>query len=348
MTGGRAPGGAPERGDRADPGAGGGGPLGGGTVDCCIVGGGPAGLTAAIFLARFRRTAILLDGGESRASWIPRSHNHPAFPGGINGEDLLDRMRRQLAGFGQAPVAAKALSAQRHAGPDGARFTVETAAGSVAARHLILATGVRDNLPPLPDAIAHIREGVLRQCPICDAYEVIDKRIAVFGTGACAAGEALFLRGYTRDVTLITLGAPLGLPEGDAQRLAEAGVTVLTDPVRALAADARRGVRVALAEGRELAFDAAYAGLGVTPRTGLAADLGVDLTEDGRIATDAQQRCSVPGAYAAGDAVTGLNQIAVAMAQAEIAATAIHNARRAEEGLTLLRPKAAMDADPRA
>jgi len=305
-------------------------------VDCCIVGGGPAGLTAAIFLARFRRSLVLLDGGESRASWIPRSHNHPAFPGGINGEDLLERMRRQLAGFGQAPRPARAESARA----TGAGFTVETDAGPVHARSLILATGVRDILPPLPDAIAHVREGVIRQCPICDAYEIIDRRIAVIGTGRCAAGEALFLRSYTRDVTLVTLGAPPDLSKGDAARLDAAGITVLTAPVRALAADAQDGVRVTLEDGQALRFDAAYAGLGVTPRTAIAAGLGVELTGDGRIVTDAQQQTSRPGVFAAGDAVTGLNQIAVAMAQAEVAATAIHNARRAEEGLTLMQDEA--------
>lgn len=310
-------------------------------VDCCIIGGGPAGLTAAIFLARFRRSAVLLDGGESRASWIPRSHNHPAFPGGINGEDLLQRMRRQLAEFGEAPRPARAESARA----TDAGFAVETDAGQVLARSLILATGVRDNLPPLADAIAHVREGVIRQCPICDAYEVIDRRIAVIGTGRCAAGEALFLRGYTPDVTLVTLGEPLGLPEGDAARLAAAGIAVLTDPVHALAADPKDGVRVLLGNGQELRFDAAYAGLGVTPRTRIAAGLGVELTGDGRIVTDAQQRTSRPGVFAAGDAVTGLNQIAVAMAQAEIAATEIHNARRAEEGLTLMEDEAGAGAD---
>ena len=79
-------------------------------VDFCIVGGGPAGLTAAIFLTRFRRRIALVDAGESRASWIPRTHNHPAFPGGINGEDLLERMRRQLSELGVAAIARTASS----------------------------------------------------------------------------------------------------------------------------------------------------------------------------------------------------------------------------------------------
>ena len=73
-------------------------------LDCVVIGGGPAGPTAAIFLARFRRCFALIDGGDSRARWIPRSHNHPAFPDGIVGEALLQRMREQLAGYGVAPI----------------------------------------------------------------------------------------------------------------------------------------------------------------------------------------------------------------------------------------------------
>ena len=94
------------------------------------------------------------------------------------------------------------------------------------------------------------------------------------------------------------------------------------------------GVRVHLAD-RTLHFDAVYAGLGVRPRTALAASVGVEVDGTGRIMTDASQRCSVAGCYAAGDAVTGLNQIAVAMAQAEIAAVDIHNHLRETEGLCL-------------
>ena len=78
--------------------------------DCIVLGGGPAGLTAAIYLARFRRSVLLLDSGESRAEWIPRSHNHPAFPDGIPGAELLDRMRRQMASFGAERQAVTATA----------------------------------------------------------------------------------------------------------------------------------------------------------------------------------------------------------------------------------------------
>jgi thioredoxin reductase (NADPH) len=301
-------------------------------LDCCVIGGGPAGLTAGIFLARLRRNAVLLDCGDSRASWIPRSHNHPAFPGGINGEDLLRRMRAQLAEFGAAPVPERATAVRR--AEDG-QLLVETGAGAYLCRYVILATGVRDYLPPVENAVSHVREGVIRQCPICDAYEMIGQRLAVIGSGECAAGEALFLRSYTSEITVLTLGAPLGMGDADLGRLRDAGVRLLETPARDFRFDSERGVSVVLADGSALSFAAVYSGLGISPHTELAAGLGVRLTQDGRIETVAHQRTSEPGVYAAGDVVTGLNQIAVAMAQAEIAAVDIHNELRRSEKLCL-------------
>lgn len=301
------------------------------SLDCCIVGGGPAGLTAAIFLARFRRRFRLLDGGESRASWIPRSHNHPAFPDGINGFELLDRMRAQLSHFGSAPQPGLATGIAREA--DG-RLRVETAEGALVAANVILATGVRDRLPPVEGAVGHVREGIIRQCPICDGYEVMDRRIAVLGHRPCAAGEALFLRTYTRDITLVTMGEPLELGAEDRRRLGAAGVRIVEAPLRRLHCESG-DVEVHFADGERMDFFAVYSGLGTDPNTALARDLGVELTPDGRLVTDDRQRTSVEGVYAAGDAVTGLNQIAVAMAQAEVAAVAIHNDLRRAEGMTL-------------
>ena len=68
--------------------------------DGAVVGGGPAGLTAALYLARFRRSCLVVDAGSSRAAWIPRSRNYPGFPPGISGNDLLARLREQAAGYG--------------------------------------------------------------------------------------------------------------------------------------------------------------------------------------------------------------------------------------------------------
>lgn len=301
-------------------------------VDCCIIGGGPAGMTAAIFLARFRRRIVLVDGRESRASWIPRSHNHPAFPGGINGDVLLELMRRQLAELDVNPLAEKARSVVRQ--PDGL-IRVETGTRPIQTRMLIVATGVRDRLPDVPDAISHVRSGAIRQCPVCDGYEVIDRRVAVLGSGDTAAGEALFLRTYTADLSLVTMGEPVGLSPANLERLRVAGVKITDGVVREIGFENEPQVRISFADGSTMHCDAVYAALGVRPRAELASGLGVKLSADGRIRTDSHQRTSEPQVYAAGDVVTGLNQIGIAMAQGEIAATDIHNTLRREENLCL-------------
>lgn len=295
--------------------------------DCAIVGGGPAGLTAAIYLARFHRRTVLIDAGQSRASLIPRSHNHPGYPDGIRGNDLLARMRDQLQNFGAATIPEKATGIVPL--PD-KRFRI-SAGRDVTASHVILATGIRDRLPPIEGALDHVREGLIRQCPVCDAYELTDQPVAVIGTAACAAGEALFLRHYTPQVTMLTLGDDLDVPDKAMDKLDKAGVRIVHEPVESW--DFRREeVLVRLATGQDMRFAALYSGLGNDPQNALAAGLELELAEDGRIQTDPHQQTSIPGVFAAGDVVTGLNQIAVAMAQGEIAATHVHNLLRLQEG----------------
>jgi thioredoxin reductase (NADPH) len=301
-------------------------------VDCCVIGGGPAGMTAAIFLARFRRSIVLVDAGDSRAAWIPRSHNHPAFPGGVNGEELLARMRRQLDELGVISAAGRA-EPTRVAESGGIWLELDGAA--FLARRLVLATGIKDRLPPVDKAETYVRQGLIRQCPVCDAYEIIDQRIAVIGSGACGAGEALFLRTYTPHLTLVTMGKQAGVSSADRERLDSAGVQVVEAPVEHIAPAEGTSVRITFNDGRRDSFDAVYGALGVVPRTKAARALGITLSEDGRIVVDECQRTSAPEVYAAGDVVTGLNQIAVAMAQGEIAAMSIHNEFRREEGLCL-------------
>lgn len=295
------------------------------SFDCAIVGGGPAGLTAAIYLARFRRRAVLIDGGDSRAALIPRSHNHPGYPDGIRGTELLRRMHEQLQNFEAATMPALAT---RIAALPGGGFRIDAGQGITAA-HVILATGIRDRLPDIADARNHVREGLIRQCPVCDAYELTGQPVAVIGAGACAAGEALFMCQYTPDVTMLTLGAPLDVTPGVQAKLAAAAVKIIAAPARDWDFGRDR-VRVRLHDEWQ-DYAAVYSGLGNDPQTGLAADLGLALDADGRILTDACCQTSVSGVFAAGDVVTGLNQIAVAMAQGEIAATRIHSLLRLRE-----------------
>jgi thioredoxin reductase (NADPH) len=174
-------------------------------MDCLVIGGGSAGLTAAIYLARFRRRFLVLDAGASRTAWIPVSHNHAGYPEGIAGTELLARMRAQAERYGAKIVQAEVERLEQRAGGG---FAAVMADGSRhEAERVLLATGTEDMPPPLdlPEREAAVQRGLLRYCPICDAYEVTGRRIALAGTRRCRVQEALLLRGYTADLTLLTL-----------------------------------------------------------------------------------------------------------------------------------------------
>ena len=291
-------------------------------VDCVVIGAGPAGLTAAIYLARFRRSFRVVDAGGSRAARIPRTHNHPGFPGGIGGRTLLGRIRRQAEAYGGA-ITSGIVEGLR---PLDGGFALDLADGAIRARTAILATGVMDNEPPLPGVEDAVRCGLLRVCPICDGYEAIDRRIGVIGDSAHGAREAIFLTTYSRDVTLIHVGAADALPSGERARLRAAQVAVVETPIDRVVLDRRRIAALCLGPGEPWTFDALYAALGVTPRSGLAVDAGAKLDATGRLVVGEHQETSIPGLYAAGDVVRGLNQISVAQAEGAIAATDAHNA----------------------
>ena len=293
-------------------------------LDCLIVGGGPAGLTAAIYLARYRRKALVVDEAKSRCAWIPTSHNLAGFTGGIRGTDLLARIRAQAGSYGACIETETVARLERL--PGGCGFRAGLGDGrEIDAASVLLATGVIDGQPRMPHLYDAMQRGLIRVCPICDGYEVIDRRIAVLGHGAQAVGEARFIRTYSPYVTLLTLGEPMALSIEERGELDAAGIVVIEDPVATVVAGEDLRTRLTLESGRTLDFDTLYSALGITARSGLAEQLGAAMDEDGRLVVDRHQRSSVPGLYAAGDVVTTLNQIAVAMGEAAMAATAIHN-----------------------
>jgi thioredoxin reductase (NADPH) len=296
--------------------------------DCVVVGAGPAGLTAAIYLGRFRRDVLVVDAGQSRAARIPLSRNHPGFPDGVRGATLLARMRRQAETYGAALEAGEVRELQ--AKPRG--FRLATEAGELSARTVILATGVVDIEPELPGVDAAVAGGLIRSCPICDGYETIGRRVGVIGRDVHAAREAIFLTTYTPDVSLILIGAPDALDGAARRRLAEAGVEVIETPVSSVKLHPRRASAVCFGPRQVREFDSLYSALGIAPRTQLAVRAGVGLDAAGRLVVGEHQETSVPGVYAAGDVVRGLNQISTAEGEGAIAATDVHNRLRGADG----------------
>ena len=291
-------------------------------LDCLIVGGGPAGLTAAIYLRRFYRNVRLFDAGQSRAALIPRSHNYPGFPDGINGNELLERLRTQLQRYGGEVTPARVERVQRS--PDGL-FHAETSAGPVVARTLLLATGVVDLDPDLPGFQAVKEQALIRYCPICDGFEFSDQRIGVIGSGRHGVKEAIFIRNYSRAMTFIGLTGCAQLTDALRDELTRHQVSVLEGHGTNLSVTDSGAVQLALADGRREEFDVLYCALGTKVRSDLGLSLGAECDDGGCLRVDPHLLCSIDGLYAAGDVTDRLDQIAVATGQAAIAATAIHN-----------------------
>lgn len=291
-------------------------------LDCLVIGGGPAGLTAAIYLSRYHLDIMVVDGGRSRAAWIPCTHNHAGYPDGIKGTELLDRMKEQARRYGTRIEDGQVTRIEKR---DDGLFGAEWGSGPVIARTVLLATGVSNRRPPMDeqthdDALAR---GLIRYCPICDGYEVTDKKVGVIGTQERGRAETVFLRSYTRNLTLIAPDGPHELETADRELLEEAGVKLIDGPIEAI--EPREDDIAIKAGGQSYAFDNIYPALGSDTHTQLAEMLGAAQSGDDCIRVDSHQRTSVPGLYAAGDVVLGLDQISHAMGEGGVASTTIRN-----------------------
>jgi thioredoxin reductase (NADPH) len=288
-------------------------------LDCLIVGGGPAGLTAATYLARYRRNILLLDDGQSRARLIPESHNYPGFAG-ISGSGLLEALRLQAERHGARMRQQRVDGLRRE--PDGT-FVAQVGADPVRASRVLLATGIVDESPEIPGLREVIYRGAIRFCPICDAYEAMDRRIGVLGRFDTACKKALFLRTYTRDVALLPTDAKTPTVE-QRRLLQESAIAVSPEPVVDIERTGET-ITVVLRSGERREVDVLYPALGSEVRSDLGIALGARSNESGCLFVDEHQRTSVEGLYAAGDVVSDLDQLAVATGHAAVAATAIHN-----------------------
>jgi thioredoxin reductase (NADPH) len=290
------------------------------TMDCLIIGGGPAGLTAAIYLARYRRDVLVIDAGQSRARLIPETHNYPGFAEGVAGPDLLAKLREQAVRYGARLQNGTVELLQAGDGT----FTAHVGGSLLRACRVLLATGMVDESPDVPRLRDAIYRGALRYCPICDGYEATDKRIGVLGRAHSALKKAIFLRTYSRNVTLLVTDDRISLSDKEAKELAAAGILMPDERV----VDVERTdatVRVIFASGKSVELAVLYPSLGCDVRSDLATALGAKCDQIGCLRVDDKQRTTVEGLYAAGDVVTDLHQISVATGHASIAATSIHN-----------------------
>jgi thioredoxin reductase (NADPH) len=217
---------------------------------------------------------------------------------------LLALLHAQLAEFGG--VVTKGTVTHLRRTPEG-NFSAEYAECTVEARTVLVATGVVDVEPVIPGYEQVKDSGLVRFCPVCDGYEFTDERVGVIGSGAHGRREYDFIRGFSERVSYVALDAG-------------------PKPVR-ISCD-HGSIGIELADGSSKRFDVVYCALGSKPRSTLAFDLGASHDDHQCCIVNAHQAMSIEGLFAAGDVVSGLDQLAVAAGQAAIAATEIHNRLR--------------------
>jgi thioredoxin reductase (NADPH) len=292
-------------------------------IDCVIVGGGPAGLVAALYLARYRRRVRVVDAGHSRAAWIPISLNMPGFPDGVNGWHLLQLMRTHARMHG-ADISEGTVTDIRK----DRTFHIGLTDGSIlTARTVLLATGVEDVIPSDWDIAGAVTNKVVRLCPVCDAFEATGLNVAVVGVGARGVEKARFLRRYTDRVTLY---AQSPISEHDRDWLMGSGTNFLdASGLEIQFSNTEAIIRVS---GQSASFDVVYPAFGSTIRSELARIAGAKCNKDECIIVDKHQETSVSELFAAGDVVEALDQISVASGHATIAAARINTVLSAHDG----------------
>src|SRR4051812_24037121 len=154
-------------------------------LDCLVIGGGPAGLTSAIYLARYRRNVMVIDSRESRAALIPETHNYPGFADGVSGKKLLELLTAQAGNYGVRIAPGRVENLKK----SGEGFTASASRRDLKAKRVVLATGLVDRTLEIPGLRPAIAEGLVRYCPICDAYEASDQRIGVLGKADVACSK---------------------------------------------------------------------------------------------------------------------------------------------------------------
>jgi thioredoxin reductase (NADPH) len=251
------------------------------------------------------------------------THNVLGFSRGIRGPNLLNVLREQADQYGARRISGQIDSLQRQA--DGSLVGLWQE-GQVSAAKVLIATGGLDVEPQIKDVEKLVEAGIIRHCPICDAYEATGKRIALVAYGKCRTKEALLLRGYTSDLTVLTLGNAAEISPHDRAILEAAGIRLILHPMERLTRERDKIAAWSSKEPNPLYFDAIYSALGMHLRSELAVSAGAEIDDEGAVLTDRHQQTTVPGLYAAGDVdvVHGLSQVSVAAGQAAIASTAIN------------------------
>jgi thioredoxin reductase len=287
--------------------------------DCIIIGGGPAGLTCAIFLGRYRRRVLLIDAGKPRNYASSGIHGFLGQHGILPGE-LLKKGREEVREAGVQICEGTASKVER----DGDTFVVTSSVGTVRARRVVLAYGVRDILPDIPGIEEYYGKSI-HHCPDCDGFEVSDRRVGVIGWGKRVVGLSLKLLQWTEHLMILTHGNPRDFePEHTSKLLAES-IAIKEEKIERLIGSDGVLQGVELAGGSRVELDALFFTIGVERTCNLAEELGCEIFEETiNLTVNEYKETTVEGIYAIGDLVAGSQLAITSAADGAIAAIAIN------------------------
>ncbi len=281
-------------------------------VDVVVVGGGAAGLAAASWIGRYRRSVVVLDSQDYRNKQVERSHGYlgrdPQTP-----TELLERGRQEVLAYPTAEI--RQAEAQRIARRDDGLFEVDD---DLLCHRVVLACGVKDAFPDVEGFFDHYGASVFH-CPACDGYEARDKHVVALGWDPHLVGFASTLKNWASSVTVVTNGMRFRGDESCRAQLDDCDIPLLErDAVRFVG---ERGdlQGVELDGGEVLPAALVMFSVAHTPRTALAEQLGCRIDDDGYVEVDHEGQTSVPGVYAAGDLTPGMQLTLVAAASGVVA-----------------------------
>lgn len=283
-----------------------------------VVGGGAAGLAAASWLARYRRSVVVVDSQDYRSADVERAHGYlgrdPQAP-----LDLLARGREEVLVYPTASVRPGEV--EKVLRRDDGLFEVTVGDGCLLAHRLVLATGVQDAFPAVEGFAEHYGASVFH-CPACDGYEARDRDVVVIGWDPQLVGFASTLKNWARSVVVATNGVRFQGDHACRLTLADNQIELVEQDVLAFQGSRGDLTGVRLGDGRVLPASLVFFSLAHQPRTGLATDLGCELDDEGYVEVDQEGQTTVPGVYAAGDLVPGLQLVQVAAASGAVAGVA--------------------------
>jgi thioredoxin reductase len=286
--------------------------------DVLVVGGGAAGLSAALVLTRARRRVAVVDAGEPRNA--PAAHMQ-GFLGsdGLPPSELLAAGRAEVTGYGGELVPGTVTGIA----PAGRRFEVTLADGTVVgARRVLVTTGLRDDVPDLPGVRERWGRDLLH-CPYCHGHEVRDQPLGVLGGTPESVAHAHLVRQWSGDVVFFSDGTVLTAAQ--REQLVARAIGVVDAPVAGLVVEDDRLTGVELATGQVVPRSAVFVRPAFVPNDTLLTDLGCAVDDHGWVVVDATGRTSVPGVWAAGNAVNPRAQVVTAAGEGSAAAIAINN-----------------------